>query len=1070
MEADVATQETLAEAAERLDIDGLDDDGLDSLPFGAVLVDGRGVILAYNTAESRASGRRPELVIGRDFFLDVAPCTNVPGFRGRFLEGVETGRLDVSFNYVFDFLMDPLRVEIHMRNAARRDRYWILVRHVERLRAPSDGRPARAPGPHPAPAAPVAADPGMPGPGPASSPCEAEPIHAPGSIQPFGALLAAEEATLAVVACSANAAEILGAGPDDLLGRALTEVLPAARAEELRRRLLRGEAEAQAPWETTLRVPGRGDLLDASFHRHDGLVIAEFEPAGPEAQDEVEVEATRLLQRWIGALREAAGRDEAGVEGLSQTAARAVRALTGFDRVLVYRFDEDWNGEVIAEDKALDWDQSFVGLRFPAADVPRQARELYARSPVRCVPRRDYDPVPIRMDPGAARAAEGRPLDLGHARLRSASPSHLEFHRDMGVDGSMSLSVLREGRLWGLVVCHSRRPHRVPAPRRTAALVLVDAFAVRLDVAERSQAARARRAAAGRQAALTARMAGAEGIEDALAKGPVTLADLFGSSGAAIVRGGEVTRIGDAPPEDAVARLADWLRRRPAGDETFATDRLPSLLPEFARHREAASGLLAVSLSAGREDMILWFRPEHLRTLCWGEDPVKRPGPVGPPSFPRRSFARWIEERRGRSEAWAEWEVESALHLRHAINEVIMRHLRREAEQSQENRRSSEAKSAFLAAMSHELRTPMTGVLGMADLLTGTPLGEEQARYLDTLRTSARTLLTVLNDILDFSKIEAGKLELEEIAFDLPSSLASVARLLEPQAAAKGVALRHGVAEGVPRRVLGDPTRLHQVLLNLTGNAIKFTERGHVELRVARAEAEAEAGTVELRFEVEDTGIGITEEQRARLFLSFAQADPSTTRRFGGTGLGLAICRHLVGLMGGEIGVESERGKGSTFWFTVRMPEAARDAVEGPAAPPAPARASGGAARLRILLAEDNHLNRLMLETGLRRMGHEVRSVGDGRRAVEAVEAGGYDLVLMDMQMPEMNGEAATRAIRALPSSARDIPVLALTADAMTDSRPRYMAAGLDALLTKPVDWDLLREALARFGRGRAPR
>ncbi|MEI6558706.1 MAG: ATP-binding protein [Rhodospirillaceae bacterium] len=362
---------------------------------------------------------------------------------------------------------------------------------------------------------------------------------------------------------------------------------------------------------------------------------------------------------------------------------------------------------------------------------------------------------------------------------------------------------------------------------------------------------------------------------------------------------------------------------------------------------------------------------------------------------------------------------------------------------------ASRAKSAFLATMSHEIRTPITGVLGMADLLRGTALTAEQAGYVEALTASTRSLLTILNDILDISKIEAGRVTLESVAFSPHRAAEEVVAFSLGAARAKGLTLTLDIRPEVPAAVIGDPTKLKQIFYNLISNAVKFTAAGTVSVRLSVHAREA--GTVTLRGEVDDTGIGIAGAETDRLFRAFSQVDPSTTRRFGGTGLGLAITKGLVDMMGGEAGVDSEPGQGSRFW--VLLPFGLPTDAEPLPAEPEPEPLSRSPRPLRILLAEDNRINQMLVRAMLVKLGHSVTVVDNGRLALAEIAAHDFDAVLMDMQMPEMDGEEATRAIRELPAPKGRLPVLALTADVMPEHRERYRAAGINDLVTKPIDW-----------------
>ncbi|AWB06964.1 hybrid sensor histidine kinase/response regulator (plasmid) [Azospirillum humicireducens] len=506
----------------------------------------------------------------------------------------------------------------------------------------------------------------------------------------------------------------------------------------------------------------------------------------------------------------------------------------------------------------------------------------------------------------------------------------------------------------------------------------------------------------------------------------------------------------------------------------------PDTDPETAatiRSAMAEARPLSVEVLNYRKDGSAFWNALTLRPV---PGPAKGEGAGGRPRWIAASCADVTRSRRSEQELRAAEEQLTRLAAETFALAEKLDGAREEAEAAQmaaEN--ASRAKSRFLAMMSHELRTPMTAVIGMGDLLMGTGLSEQQKSFVRTLRSSADTLMTILNDVLDFSKIEAGQLTLEEIDFSLPRLVDDVVQLFLVRAAAKGLTLSASIADDTPRHIRGDPTRLRQVLFNLVSNAIKFTERGAIEIAVwspdppvapstgrAGEEDAAKPATppVTLRFEVQDSGIGMTAEQRGRLFDAFVQADVSTSRKYGGTGLGLAICKRLVEAMDGEIAVASAPGRGSTFRFSIRTRVAEAQPLGDLGTRGLPAMSAEepqqSAVALRLLLAEDNDINRMLITAMMTRIGHRIDAVNDGRAVLDAIKAADYDVLILDMEMPVLDGRSTARAIRRMDGPMARIPIVGLSADALPEHRDGHMAAGLDAYLTKPIDWEQLNAVL----------
>jgi light-regulated signal transduction histidine kinase (bacteriophytochrome) len=721
--------------------------------------------------------------------------------------------------------------------------------------------------------------------------CENEPIHIPGSIQPHGVLLGIGEPDLKVVLFSQNAVDLFPAC-GDLRGQTIDALLTAESAEDFRRELERDPRDAN-PMDFRLRD---GRAAQGFAHRSDGLLILEIEIA---EKNPLRFTADYRRQvRHFERLRHAAS-----VQEVCDIAVREVRALTGYDRVMVYRFDAHANGQVIAEDRADDDLDPYLGLHYPASDIPPQARRLYVQNPIRVIVDADYRPVPLVPD---LNPLTGGPLDLSQAALRSISPIHCDYLRNMGVRASMSISLLGGDELWGLIACHHREPLQVPYSVRLVGEFLAHVLSARVSDLERTDALARKSASYSIQSQLIDQMVTAPRFQDGLTGRQRTLADLIDCNGAAILFRGEVTRIGAAPDDGAIRALGAALRELAPG-QVVASDCLAELYPPAANYVDRAAGAIAVPISADGFEQIFWFRGEQVRSVTWAGDPAK-PAIThanGRRLSPRGSFAAWTEQVRGQSLPWAEWEVEVAADFRTALVASI---IHQAAELERLNARlieGSEQTNRFLATISHELRNPLDAIIGWVRIARMGVGGAKMERALETIERNALAQDQLINDLLDLSRVQSGRLGIET----QPLNLAQVVRLaldtVEPSARAKEIRI-DSTLDRAQSDIVGDPGRMQQVVGNLLSNAIKFSDR-HSRIKVSLARQ----GT-SMELAVRDEGVGISPDLLPHIFDPFRQGEGPERRS--GLGLGLSIVRSLVEFHGGTITAHSEgQGRGATF-------------------------------------------------------------------------------------------------------------------------------------------------------------
>lgn len=730
--------------------------------------------------------------------------------------------------------------------------------------------------------------------------CDREPIHIVGSVQPHGFLLTLDAASLVVAQASANAPARVVAGAS------LDAVLPELVAV-VRRYLDAAPAEDGAHYlrTVTLGPAGARQTYEVAAHRVDDLVVLELEEADASVEEGLDA-LTPRLRAFVQRLRVARS-----IEELCDIVAEDIRHITGFDRALVYRFDRDWHGTVLAENGngALP---SYLDLRFPASDIPAQARELYRRNRLRIIPDAGYAAVPITPPLTPA----GTPLDLSQSVLRSVSPVHVEYMRNMGTMASMSVSILVDDTLWGLISCHNRTPHRVPLQARNACDVLTQIFALQLSARERGAQAEQRLALGAVQARLLGFMAEEDSFVDGLLKHPDDVLALVNAAGAAIVTGDHCRVIGTTPSEAEVRTLYDWLSVEGDAAEVFATESLSELLPAAAAFATEASGLLAISVSKKYASYILWFRPEVVRTVKWGGNPVKpaTPDPEGGPDrlHPRKSFEIWKETLKGRALPWSVPEIEAAKDLRASVLGIVLRRAEELAALSEELQRSNKELEAFSYSVSHDLRAPFRHIVGYSNLLKtreGANLSDKGRHYVDTIIEAAFSAGTLVDNLLAFSQM--GRNALNRVSGDMNALVEEVRRKVLRDAAPAHV-VRWEI--GPLGRAYADPFMLRLVIENLLSNALKYSRN--------RPEAVIEIGRLppkdgEAVFFVRDNGVGFDMTYVDKLFGVFQRLH--RVEEFEGTGIGLANVRRIVERHGGRTWAEGRLGEGATFHFTLPL-------------------------------------------------------------------------------------------------------------------------------------------------------
>jgi light-regulated signal transduction histidine kinase (bacteriophytochrome) len=768
--------------------------------------------------------------------------------------------------------------------------------------------------------------------GVANGDCDAEPIHIPGGIQPHGYLLAVSD-DLRILQASDNLATLTAQPVETLLGQPVEALLGRATADRLAHAAATAQLDeaplylgivenmlhdmnAHAPHSRpATRRDSEGAEFDVTMHRHDGNLIVELEVAR-HPHDDVFASMYPLVRTFTRSLQ-----DVATVNELARLAVHEVRAITGFGRVMLYRFDEEGRSHVLAEDRDKSY-ASFLNQFFPASDIPRQARALYLRNRIRLVANVDY--APARLVP-PVNPVTGRPTDLTYATLRSFSPVHLEYMRNMGTHASMSVSIVVRGQLWGLISCHDHDPRLVPFEVRMAVEHLGHILSLQIEAkeerAESSYLLSLRRT----MAHLIGTMGEHDSFVEGLRSAPEDMMCFASSGGAAIVVDDEVTLIGATPDADTVLALTQWLAASTSG--VYATDALPLAWPRAAQHADTACGVLAVPVSQIFRNYVLWFRPEVMRTIEWAGEPVKLRAADGS-NAPRTDFTPWLETIRNHSMKWRPVEIEIAGEFRAAMLNIVLRRAEELAQLATELTRANKELEAFSYSVSHDLRAPLRHIAGYGDLLReqeGERMSDRSLRFLNNMLQSARFAGTLVDDLLTFSQM--GRAALRPAAVDLNQLVSSVVGEFAPDTAGRNV---EWVIGELPS-VTADATFLQLAMRNLVSNAVKYTRTRES----AKIEIFADTTATEHIVCVRDNGVGFDMKYVGKLFGVFQRLHRA--EEFDGTGIGLANVRRIIERHDGRTWADGSVGGGAAFFFSLPLvfrtePGARRTPPAAPAA------------------------------------------------------------------------------------------------------------------------------------------
>lgn len=738
------------------------------------------------------------------------------------------------------------------------------------------------------------------------------PIHLYDEIQPHGVLLVLQEPELTILQVSSNVQTHFGIAPEAVLGMKLEDLLDTYQIGQIQQGLTAESLDFINPSKVWIRKSGDDySVFDAVFHRNlEGFLVLELEPAL--SQENIPfLSFYHLARASINQLSANSSNHD-----FCQIIVQEVRKITGFDRVMLYKFDEDGHGSVIGEEK-LSHLESYLGLHYPESDIPKPARKLFTSNWIRMIPNTHVEPVKIipAINPVSKTAT-----NLTNSILRSASPCHIEYLHNMGVGASLTISLIKEGKLWGLIACHHQTPKYVSYELRKACEFLGRVVFAEISAREETEDYDYRMQLAHVQSALVEQMSQEENFIDGLVQvDQPNILDLVNAQGAAICFAGNYTLIGKTPSEEDLNYLLQWLRSN-VNEEVFYTDSLPKIYPDAEKYKHVASGLLAIPIS--KRNYVLWFRPEVIQTVNWGGDPnnafalTQSDGNLR--LRPRKSFELWKETVQLTSLNWKYVEIKAALELRKAIVNIVLKQADELAQLAHDLELSNAELKKFAYVASHDLQEPLNQVANYVQLLEmryQNQLDEDANEFISYVVEGVSLMQTLIDDVLAYSKVDmqAVEFQLTDVNLALERALGNLRQRINETKAT----ITH---DDLPT-VMADSTQIMQLFQNLVGNAIKFRSDKPPVIHIGATRLEEE-----WLFSVSDNGIGLDPKFSDRIFVIFQRLH--TRDEYHGTGMGLAICKKIIECHRGRIWVESQPGEGATFYFTLPLGGSERERVK----------------------------------------------------------------------------------------------------------------------------------------------